>query len=156
MGDGTSRDGGGARRPRPVLERAVVHGGEQELHALRRSVGVRDQPARTRGHQPGVDRGDYQPDRQHRAGTAARGGLHPGHDRRRSGENPQSRNDLRPPQGDRNASARPVHGDGDYPESDPSAAVPRPPHLGAAGRDHRQRRLAGRRHPVPDQWSRPE
>ena len=37
---------------------------QQELHAAGRPVGVRGQPARARGHQPRVDRGDHQPRRQ--------------------------------------------------------------------------------------------
>ena len=50
-----------------------------------RPVGVRNQPAGARGHQPGIDRGPDQPHRRRRAAARAGGGLHARHGRRRSG-----------------------------------------------------------------------
>ena len=60
----------GPRGARAAVERAAVHGREQELPAQRRSVGVRGQPARAGRHEPRVDRGAHQP---HRHGRCARG-----------------------------------------------------------------------------------
>ena len=55
--DGAPRARRGAGGPRPALERAAVLDRGQELPAPGRSVGVRDQPARARGHEPRVHRG---------------------------------------------------------------------------------------------------
>ncbi len=65
--DGAPRDRRRRGRPRPVIQRAAVHGRAQELHAAGRPVGIRNQPARARGHEPRVDRGHHEPCCQCRA-----------------------------------------------------------------------------------------
>ena len=52
------------RGARAAEQRAAVHGGEQELPAQRRPVGVRGRAARAGGHEPRGDRDHRQPHRE--------------------------------------------------------------------------------------------
>ena len=61
VGDGAPRHGRRHCRRRPRLDGAALHARGQELPQQRRPVGVRDQPARARGHEPRVDRGHHEP-----------------------------------------------------------------------------------------------
>ena len=73
VGDGTPRDRGGRRRARAGVELAALSDRAEELPPERRSVGVRDQPARARGHEPRVDRGADQPRGEHGPAASAPG-----------------------------------------------------------------------------------
>ena len=141
----------GRGRPRALLERAAVHGRRQELHAGRRSVGVRSQHSRARRDEPGVDGAADQPDYQCDPEPDARGDVHAGADRRRRPQDAEPVHHLRAPEAHRGAAARPVRGDGRHPQPDSSRARERHADIGAAGRQHRRRRQPERRHPVHHQ-----
>ncbi len=130
-----------------ALERAAVHDRRQELHAERRPVGVRDQPARAGRHQPRVDRGHrptaianairhgcpkwttrWSPSAAIPSKTRNLGNIYvrltpieAAHSAISSSSWTQVRNQILPP------------------------LAAGPPHLGPAGRDHRRRRRAERR-----------
>ena len=152
--DAPPRAGRRVRGPGAVLERAAVHDRRQELHAERRPVGVRGQPARSGRHQSRGDRGHRQPDRQQHP-AVVRSGLHPGDHRRRSLEDAKPRQRLRPADADRSAPARSVRGHGTGAQPDPAATDQEPPHVRTAGRHHRRRRRASGRHPVHHQRTGP-
>ena len=155
VGDEPPVGRGRGGRARPVLERAAVHGRQQELPAERRPVRVRDQPAGARRHEPRVHRGHHEPDHERDPERNAGGDVHAGADRRRRPEDAQPVDDLRPADADRRAAPRPVRGHGRHPEPHPAAAHGGTADLGAAGRQHRRRRQPERRHPVHHQRPRP-
>ena len=110
--------GAGAR-----VKRAAVLDRGQELPAKRRPVGVRNQPARARGHESRVDRGADEPHRDGGEIARAGSGVHRRLGRRRSGADAQRGQHLRAAQADRRPQAGPVRRDGRHPEPDPAERI---------------------------------
>ena len=154
MGDEPPGDCGRPRRAGAGLERAALHGRQQELPAERRSVRVRDHSSRARGDEPRVDRSDHEPDYERDPEPDAGSGVHAGADCRRWSEDTQPGQHLRPADADRRSPARSVRGHGRRPQPDSSTALDRPADRGAACGQHRRRRESERRHPVHHQRAR--
>ena len=154
MVDGTPCHRGRGRAAGSRLERAAVHGREQEFPAARRSGRVRDQPARRRRHQPGGDRAPGEPRRQRRTRAGTGGRVHADDNRRRPGEHAQPRRHLRAAAPRRRSRTRPVRDHERRALRGSSAAHVGIAHLGTGNRGDRRRRVAERRRAVPRQRAR--
>ena len=146
---GDRRRRGGARAARRACR--CSWSSNKNFLPQRRSVGVRDQPARAGGHEPRVDRScitnrvaDARPRQRCRRSTTRWCTI--------AGDPAQTRNlgnDLRAAEAARRPQARSVRGDGRRSATDVLPPLDgEPADVGAAGRQHRRRRQPERRHPV--------